>query len=92
MNTALEQNIEMQNLLRDELMKKSEEITFQTTTVDGQERQLTYMKAEVAALKTKLAQQDQAEESSIETTEELKLQVEQLQECNQQLQFQVVRY
>lgn len=86
----MEQNIEMQNLLRDELMKKNEEISFHTTTIDGQERQLAYDKAEIAALKTKLAQQDQAGESSVKQTQELQAQADQLQEQNQHLQLQVL--
>lgn len=88
-NNALEQNLEMQKLLRDELVKKSEEISFNNTTIEGQERQIAYLKAEIAAMKTKLTQQDQAEEASVERVEELQNQVEQLQELNNQLQLQV---
>lgn len=88
-NNALEQNLEMQKLLRDELVKKSEEISFNNTTIEGQERQIAYLKAEIAAMKTKLTQQDQAEEASLERVEDLQNQVEQLQELNNQLQLQV---
>ncbi|KAK8392943.1 hypothetical protein O3P69_013161 [Scylla paramamosain] len=86
---ALEQNVEVQKLLREELTKKSEEISFHNTTIDGQDRQIAYMKAEIAAMKSKLAQHDQAEESNEELTQRLQQQVEQLEEVNQQLQLQV---
>lgn len=88
-NNALEQNLEVQKLLRDELTKNNEEISFHTTTIEGQDRQIAYLKAEIAAMKTKLTQYDQAEESSEEITQRLQQQVEQLQEVNQQLQLQV---
>ncbi|MPC16480.1 hypothetical protein E2C01_009306 [Portunus trituberculatus] len=88
-NYALEQNVEVQKLLRDELTKKDEEISFHNTTIDGQDRQITYMKAEIAAMKSKLAQHDQAEESNEELTQRLQQRVEQLEEVNQQLQLQV---
>ncbi|KAK3855554.1 hypothetical protein Pcinc_038050 [Petrolisthes cinctipes] len=88
-SNVLEQNLEMQKLLRDELVKKSEEINFNNTTIEGQERQLAYLKAEIAAMKTKLTQYDQAEETSVERIEDLQNQVEQLQELNNQLQLQV---
>lgn len=88
-NNALEQNLEVQQLLRDELTKKNEELAFHTTTIDGQDRQIAYLKAEIAAMKTKLTQYDQAEESNEELTQRLQQQVEQLEEANQQLQLQV---
>lgn len=88
-NYALEQNVEVQKLLREELTKKSEEISFHNTTIDGQDRQIAYMKAEIAAMKSKIAQHDQAEESSEELTQRLQQRVEQLEEVNQQLQLQV---
>lgn len=88
-NNALEQNLEVQKLLRDELTKNSEEIAFHNTTIDGQDRQIVYLNAEIAAMKTKLTQHDQAEESNEELTQRLQQQVEQLEEVNQQLQLQV---
>lgn len=87
---AMEQNMEMQNLLRDELMKKSEEISYLKTTLEAEDRKMAYMKAEMSAIKTKLMQQDQAERSSTQTTEKLEAQVQQLEEQNQQLRSQVV--
>lgn len=88
-NNALDQNLEVQKLLRDELTKKNEEMSFHTTTIEGQDRQIAYLKAEIAAMKTKLTQHDQAEESSEEYIQRLQQQVEQLEEVNQQLQLQV---
>lgn len=88
-NNALDQNLEVQQLLRDELTKKNEEMAFHTTTIEGQDRQIAYLNAEIAAMKAKLTQYDQAEESSEELTQKLQQQVEQLQEVNQQLQLQV---
>lgn len=89
-SNALEQNIEMQNLLRDELLKKNEEISFRVSTMEDQERQMAYDKAEIAALKSKLAQQDQAGESTAKHSQELQAQVEQLRERNLHLQLQVL--
>ncbi|XP_064097948.1 LOW QUALITY PROTEIN: golgin subfamily B member 1-like [Macrobrachium nipponense] len=89
LENTLEQNVEMQKLLQEELMKKSEEINFHTVTIEDNERQMTYLKAEMAALKAKLSQQDQAEESTLETTQKLEAEVEQLQERNHQLLMQV---
>lgn len=86
---AMEQNMEMQNLLRDELMKKSEEISYLKTTLDAEDRKMAYMKAEMSAIKTKMMQQDQAERSSTQVSEELEAKVQQLQEQNQQLKSQV---
>lgn len=86
---AMEQNMEMQNLLRDELMKKSEEISYLKTTLEAEDRKMAYMKAEMSAIKTKLMQQDQAERSSTQATEKLEAEVQQLQEQNQQLRSQV---
>ena len=89
LENTLEQNVEMQKLLQEELMKKSEDISFHKTTIEGQDRQMTYLKAEVAALKKKLSQQDQAEESILESTQALEAKVAQLQEQNKQLMLQV---
>lgn len=86
---ALEQNLEVQKLLRDELTKSNEEIAFHTTTIDGQDRQIAYLNAEIAAMKSKLTQHDQAEENNEEVTQRLQQQVEQLEEVNEQLQLQV---
>lgn len=91
-NNALDQNLEVQQLLRDELTKKNEEVAFHTTTIEGQDRQIAYLNAEIAAMKAKLTQCEQAEESSEELTQKLEQQVEQLQEVNQQLQLQVLLY
>ena len=88
-NNALEQNLEVQKLLREELTKKSEDISFHTTTIDGQDRQIVYLNAEIAAMKSKLMQHDQAEENNEELTQRLQQQVEQLEEVNQQLHLQV---
>ncbi|KAG0716020.1 hypothetical protein GWK47_010601 [Chionoecetes opilio] len=88
-SNALEQNIEVQKLLEEELTKKNEELSFHTTTMNGQERQIAYLNAEIAAIKTKLVQHDQAEESSEELIQRQQQQVEQLQEINQQLHLQV---
>ncbi|XP_068215969.1 golgin subfamily B member 1-like isoform X2 [Palaemon carinicauda] len=89
LENTLDQNVEMQKLLQEEVMKKTEEINFHITTIDGQDRQMSYLKAEMAAIKAKLSQQDQAEESTLEITQKLEAEIEQLQERNHQLLMQV---
>lgn len=89
---SLDQEADIQDYLRNEIVTKSQQNDSLSTTVNEQEQQLKYLKAELASLKSKSSQQQQALEMLEPENEKLKKTLESVQEQNRQLSKQVCVY
>lgn len=89
---SLDQEADIQDYLRNEIVTKSQQNDSLSTTINQQEQQLKYLKAEIAALKSKSSQQQQALEMLEPENEKLKETLESVQEQNRQLIKQVCEF